>query len=328
MAEEEPFSLAFIARSQGLLTKQFEKQFKNHISGLKDWDQISHCEKYLLFEKNVDQRLSIDEVNLSNGELYTVITNKSAKGKKGALVAMTQGTKSSEIVKILKKIPAELRNTVKEMSLDMAGSMGIITTKAFPCASLVIDRFHVQQVVSEAVQEIRVEYRKQVIREENRRMDNCQKRGKRYKAQLFENGDTKRQLLARSRYLLFKTEKKWSESQRIRAQILFREYPDLKKAYELSMMFRSFYQHNYNKEEAKLSLNKWYEKVKEKNIDSFNVAAKTISLHENNILNYFNNRSTNASAESFNAKLKGFRAMVRGARDKKFHLFRISKLYA
>ncbi|MFH1523115.1 MAG: DDE transposase, partial [Patescibacteria group bacterium] len=34
-----------------------------------------------------------------------------------------------------------------------------------------------------------------------------------------------------------------------------------------------------------------------------------------------------ASAESFNAKLKGFRAIVRGVRDVKFHLFRIAKLY-
>ncbi|HBR80691.1 TPA: DDE transposase, partial [Candidatus Uhrbacteria bacterium] len=45
------------------------------------------------------------------------------------------------------------------------------------------------------------------------------------------------------------------------------------------------------------------------------------------ILNYFNHRSTNASAESFNAKLKGFRALVRGVRDVKFFLFRVGKIY-
>ncbi|MBU2949173.1 transposase, partial [Tamlana agarivorans] len=46
------------------------------------------------------------------------------------------------------------------------------------------------------------------------------------------------------------------------------------------------------------------------------------------ILNYFNNRSTNASAESFNAKIKEFRAMFRGVRDIPFFLFRLTKLYA
>jgi len=93
-------------------------------------------------------------------------------------------------------------------------------------------------------------------------------------------------------------------------------------------MFRGFYEHNFNQLDAKKSLDGWYEKVKEKNIESFNTAAETIRLHETTILNYFNNRSTNASAESFNAKLKAFRSVVRGVRDIKFHLFRVAKLYA
>ena len=43
------------------------------------------------------------------------------------------------------------------------------------------------------------------------------------------------------------------------------------------------------------------------------------------ILKYFNNRSTNASAESFNAKIK---AQFRGVRDVKFYLYRWTKLFA
>ncbi|WP_240142799.1 transposase [Myroides pelagicus] len=39
-------------------------------------------------------------------------------------------------------------------------------------------------------------------------------------------------------------------------------------------------------------------------------------------------RSTNAFAESFNAKIKAFRAQFRGVRDIDFFLYRISKLYA
>ena len=37
--------------------------------------------------------LSIDEVALSQGELYTIVTNKKFKGKKGSLVAIVAGTK-------------------------------------------------------------------------------------------------------------------------------------------------------------------------------------------------------------------------------------------
>ena len=40
------------------------------------------------------------------------------------------------------------------------------------------------------------------------------------------------------------------------------------------------------------------------------------------------NRATNAFAESFNAKIKAFRAALRGVTDIKFFLFRLTKLYA
>ena len=46
------------------------------------------------------------------------------------------------------------------------------------------------------------------------------------------------------------------------------------------------------------------------------------------ILNFFDNRSTNASAESFNAKIKNFRAQLRGISDVKYFLFRLQKIYA
>ena len=50
--------------------------------------------------------------------------------------------------------------------------------------------------------------------------------------------------------------------------------------------------------------------------------------HSERILNYFENRSTNAAAESFNAKLKAFRASFRGVSDMKFFLYRVTKIYA
>jgi transposase len=255
----------------------------------------------MLFPKNIGQRLSIDEVALSNGELYTIVTNKQAKGRQGAIVAMAHGTKASEIQPILQKISEEKRMAVEEITMDMAGSMDTIADGSFPEAIQVIDRFHAQKVVSEAVQEIRIELRKKAIKEENESMKKARKEHRRYRPAEYGNGDTKKQLLARSRYLLFKSNGNWTVNQKSRAAILFEQFPEIKNAYELSMMFRAFYEQNKNQFDAKKSLDKWYEKIKEKNIDSFNVAAESIRLRETTILNYFNNRSTNASAESFNA---------------------------
>ena len=61
---------------------------------------------------------------------------------------------------------------------------------------------------------------------------------------------------------------------------------------------------------------------------SFNLIAATFYEHYDEILNFYNYRSSNAMAESFNAKIKQFRANLRGVTDKKFFLFRIVKLYA
>jgi len=68
--------------------------------------------------------------------------------------------------------------------------------------------------------------------------------------------------------------------------------------------------------------------VEQSGFKSFNTIARTINLHHNNILNYFDNRSTNASAESFNAKIKAFRAQYRGVGNVNFFLFRLMKIFA
>jgi transposase len=281
----------------------------------------------MLFPENIGAHLSIDETALTNGELYTLITNKAGHGKSGALVGMFQGTDASIIASKLNTIEIGLRNQVTEVTLDMSPAMEAIVRTSFPKAKLVTDRFHVQQLVSEALQEIRVSFRREAMKEENRAIKKARKEKKRYKPKLYDNGDTRKQLLARSRYLLFKPSSKWHVQQKERGDILFSEYPKLKKAYDLSMMFRSCYEQCKTKEEAKKKLDSWYEKIKKSKFDEFLVPVETIKVHEDTILNYFVDRSTNAAAESFNAKLKNFRAVVRGVTDKKFYLFRVARLY-
>ena len=59
--------------------------------------------------------LSIDETSLSQGELYTFVTNKNGRAKKGTLVALIKGTASKYIINVLSKLPVSKRNTVKEV---------------------------------------------------------------------------------------------------------------------------------------------------------------------------------------------------------------------
>lgn len=145
--------------------------------------------------------------------------------------------------------------------------------------------------------------------------------------EVFENGDTRKPLLARSRYLLYKTKVKWTSSQKKRAEILFSEYPDVEKAYSLSDSLRKIYNQNIQKSVAMLKLAHWFREVEKSGFKSFYTLTRTIMINYNSILNYFNERSTNASAESFNSKIKNFRLLLRGVRDKSFFLSRLSKLF-
>ena len=274
------------------------------------------------------KRLSIDETAFTNGELYTILTNKSAKGKKGSIVAMVKGTKAEDVITILNKLPESKKNKVTEVTLDMAGNMALIIKRSFPKASLVIDRFHVQKLTSDAVQEIRIKYRWEALDFDNQSIEEARKKGITYHSEILSNGDTIKQLLARSRYFLYKPSSKWTKTQKQRAELLFKLYPDIKKAYELSQKLSWIYENTKDKTYALTRLAQWYELVRKAGYKSFNTIARTIESHYINILNYFDNRSTNASAESFNAKIKAFRAQFRGVRNTEFFLFRLINIFA
>jgi len=267
-------------------------------------------------------------VCLSKGELYTILTSKAGKGKKNTIIAIVKGTKSEVVIHHLLKLPKSLRNKVKEITLDMAGSMKQIAKKCFANAIQVIDRFHVQKLASEALQNIRIKHRWIEMDNENNAIILAKATNKIYSSDILSNGDTKKQLLARSRHLLYKSSNNWTIDQKDRAKLLFELYPEIEQAYKLTNKLRNIYNQLIPKEVAMTKLAYWFNQVEKTKLKQFNTVVKTFSLHYADILNYFNDRSTNAAAESFNAKIKYFRMMYRGVRDKAFFLFRLTKLFA
>ena len=309
-------------------SQKLQRHYKKRISGFKDWQQLNHADDYLIYPENVTSSLSIDEVSLSKGELYTFVTNKNTKVRnKGSIVAVINGTESKTIQSVLERIPLEKRLVVKEITMDMARNMGLAAENSFPNARRVIDRFHVVRLVMDAMQHMRVSLRWDAIEQENKDIKNARGKAEKYYPEILSNGDTIKELLARSRYLLYKYNDDWTLNQEKRALILFEKYPLLKQAYELTLSFRNIYK-NKDKANAKVLFTEWKNKVSEMNIDKFNTVLHSLEYHLENILNFFDNRTTNANAESFNSKIKGFRANLRGVTDVKFFLFRLEKLFA
>ncbi len=164
-----------------------QRHYKKKISGFKDWEQLSHSEDYLIYPENIGEHLSIDEVSLSKGELYTFVTNKNGRGKKKTLVASIKGTKSQDIIGVLNKIPLDKRKLVKEITLDMANNMQLASRMCFLECYLVTDRFHVVKLIMEALQYLRIKYRWEEIEKENQAIKIAKEQGLKYIPKMFLN---------------------------------------------------------------------------------------------------------------------------------------------
>lgn len=313
------------------------KQYKEVISDFRFWDQKEHACHYILYPENLGEDLSLDETCLSNGEVYTILTNKAAHGQKGALVAMIKGVACDTVIPILKKMSHRKRLQVKTITTDLSSAMMYTAAKVFPKAQLINDRFHVQKLLNEAIDQLRIKYRWEIIEEENkalgeyRELKKNRKKGeeiKPYRPQTMSNGETLRQIMARSKHIIMKHCSKWTQSQKQRAAILFDKFPRLEQAYKLSMELTAIFNQKKKPDQMRLPLAQWYNRVEALGMSQFNTVLETFTNNYNTILNYFNARLTNASAESFNAKIKAFRSQFRGVGDIEFFIFRLTKLYS
>lgn len=302
--------------------KHFADLYRNKLSGYHDWFTDEMCCGFYFNAGNIGPYMSLDKTCLSNGEVWTFLTNKDGKGGRGTLAAAIPGTRSDEIISILvNAMGKSVRRRVKEVTCDLSPSMMLIAAEVFCNAHVVNDRFHVQRVYNEAVDEIRIYIRRKLIAEENERDSTIP-------PVTYSNGETMRQILARSKHTLMMSSNKWTDIQRHRVNILFKHYPVLRDAYDLAMGLRKIFNTKTTPTKAMKKMNEWYEKVRQLGNASFRSVIKTFKNHAPTILNYFRRRATNASAEAFNSKVKIFRAQMKGVRDRNFFIFRLVKLYA
>lgn len=206
---------------------------------------------------------------------------------------MIAGTKAETVIAIIEKIPLKQRNLVTEITLDMAGNMGLIAKKCFQNATRVTDCFihkfylyfgirdiacniHVQKLATEALQEIWIKYCRQAIDQENEAIEKAKKSKRRFESEVLPTGDTLKQLLARSRYFLYKNQSKWSPNQSERANLLFELHPDIQKSYNLTQHVRTIFEMTTDKI---IGYAKWHGKVSQSGFKSFNTISRRIINH-------------------------------------------------
>lgn len=337
----------------------FEKRYKDTLSGFENWAQKGHASEWILLPQNMGKRLGMDETSLF-GEVYTIVHNKDAHGRKGAIIAVVQGVKPDAVIHRLMMLPAAEREKVETVTMDLSDCMRAIAKEAFPNAPVVRDCFHVVKRGGEACEELRLRYKRDAVKEVKKQkaafrkhLDKLRsnrkayvermrkKHGRKWKKskcgrkpmklntrftpEKMENGETLVEALTRCRKQFSQSRDKWSKSQKARAKMLFKLYPKLEEAYNLINSLRTIFRNkDLNKDTAKEKLNEWYKKINACTLKEVKSVRDTIKQYEDEILNYFNDWETNASSESLNSKIKFFIELLKGVTDIPFFMYRLA----
>ena len=354
--DNEPVTAKSLSHTYMIDSGTFEKNYKDVLSGFRSWAQGSHASDWVLLPENMGEHLGIDETSFCH-EVYTILHNKDGHGKKHTVIAIIKGTKPSEVIKRLMLLPEDIRLKVTDITMDLSNSMGAIAKAAFPQAVIIRDCFHVIQRGSEGIEEIRLRLKREAVKEQKKqkaefkkKLERLAKQRKAYRAkhkrpkgrkrgrkptqrtsfapQTLSNEETKVESLTRCKKQMLKSRDKWTDSQEERAKLLFELYPKLKEAHSLINSLRCIFKNkSLTKETAKDRLHEWYGKVTESTLREIKSVRDTVKAYEDEILNYFTSRATNASAESLNSKLKAFRSQLRGVRDIPFFFYRVSLIF-
>ena len=164
------------------------------------------------------------------------------------------------------------------VTVDLAASWQKALRARAPQARVVFDRFHVEQLASDAVDEVR--------RAEQRRLGS--KAGKKLKGM---------------RYALLKHPERLKPKEERRLAELRRENRALDRAYELKEYLATILE-QARPEEAKVLLDGWLAWASRSRLDPFVKLAQTVRKHAQGILAYLDTRMTNGPVEGINNKLR------------------------
>ena len=228
--------------------------------------------------------ICIDETSFKRGQSYvTVISDAIAR----RVIDVEDGRDSETVEKFSYKLEEKggkcenVHTFVSDMSAAFIGGKEM----CFPNARMVIDKFHVKQLMLNAMDEVRKA-------EQGKAVSNKRNAGKK---------------------LLMIPEAKQSEQQREAVALLSKKYPKTGRAFRMVQGLDAMYQCNHPSEAEKVfnRLTSW---LKRSRLEPMKKVADTLRKHKKAILGYFFARVTNAVAEGINSMIQSAKRRARGYR--------------
>lgn len=284
------------------LREHIKKQsLKQPFANIADEYSISPTTVKRIFNEFVEQQerlmvfkaprvLGIDEAHL-NKQMRGVFTD--IEGLK--VLDILKDRSKQTVIKFLKSIPDN--HKIEIVTTDMWQPYKDAISEALPHAIQIVDKFHVIQYSTKAMEDSRKAFRKTLT-------------------------DKQRKQLMHDRFILLKNKEDLKPQEKWNLQIWFATFPTLKVAYELKEGLRDMYLCE-TREEAEKYFKQWKKSIPE-DMAAFRDVANMINNWHNEIFNYFDNRLTNAFTESINNLIKSIEKRGRGY---SFEVLRIKVLF-
>lgn len=246
-------------------------------------------------EKAVDERklddvksLAIDETSFKKGHDYVTVIIDAAKR---AMIDVEPGKDASTVRKFTDKLIKKggSCSEIKSVTSDMSAAFLSAVEDEFPNAKHTIDKFHVKQLMLKSLDEVRKREQKE---------------------------SSEKQSLFRGRKLFMIPEKRLTDGQKSALQSLSKQYPKTGRAYRIVSSLDDFYACE-TVEDADTVFIGLYSWMRRSRLPEMKSAAATLLKHKDRIMNYFNNRLTNAICEGINSMIQSAKRAARG-----FHTFK------
>lgn len=266
--------LNFVSELEGIGYKKVESIFYSLSK-----EKLS-LEKELKFDK-----IGIDEISLKKGhkDFITIISDLT----NGRVIAVLKNRSKESLDEFFDGMNKKAKKRIKEVSIDMWGPYFDVIKEHLPKARVVIDRFHVQTHLNEALTKVRTKIQKDLTKEQ-------------------------KEAIKGSRWILVKNMDDLNEKEQEKLNEVYQASGVLQKYHKAKEEFRKIFENINNRDYARRKINEWIEKTHKENLFFYEKFVKTLENWKEQILNYFISKTTNGFVEGFNNKIKVIKRMCYG----------------
>jgi transposase len=232
------------------------------------------------------QRIGIDEKSFGKGQDYISVLTDIDEGR---VLDVEPGRDKESAQRLLCTLSQEQQEAIRAVAMDMSGSFAAAVKEQMPQADIVFDRFHVTQLLNQAVDEVR--------RAENKK--------------LVSEGD---ESLKGTKYSWLINPKNLKGARREEFEELAKRNLTTSRAWMHKENFEGFW-NEPGQWHAEIYLTSWYHMAIRSRLGPIKRAARTLKGHAEGLLNYFVHWITNAVTEGLNSRIQEIKSSARGFRN-------------